>query len=336
LSAADNLALASNNDDGVTATDSKTLTIIDLYGISSAANQSFAVGDADTAISTITLTDDAATPTITAANDLRIRIPSSFNMSWDTTDTTATLGETAWGKGSTRVSYADAAETLDEDVSKDFDAGDQITVADLSVSNFSVPSLADNLEPEGKNHDAVSATDDKTVTINGAAVPLIYSAGDQVFNVNDGVTASSAITVFDSPTPTITALNDLRSRIPASFNMSWDTTDTTAVIAGGASAKVSTTVSYEDAGKTLLLDVSSDFINGDDITVSGLGFASFNTVEAADNLELESNNDDVVTATDSQSRHHRPRPGSQHQLDGQPGLCRGRCGYPDQHDHDHR
>jgi len=32
--------------------------------------------------------------------------------------------------------------------------------------------------------------------------------------------------------------------------MSWDTSDTTAVITGSAAGKVSTTVSYEDGGKT--------------------------------------------------------------------------------------
>ncbi|MFA9566527.1 MAG: hypothetical protein ACERLM_17835, partial [Acidimicrobiales bacterium] len=169
-------------------------------------------------------------------------------------------------------------------MTSDFSVGEQITIADLQFSNFSFPSLADNLELEVNDDDVVSATDDKTITINGAAVPLIYSASDQAFNVNDAATAISAITVFDSATPTITAANDLRIRIPASFNMSWDTTDTSAVIGGGASAKVSTAVSYEDGGKTLLLAVSSDFINGDDITVSGLGFASFTAVSLADNL----------------------------------------------------
>jgi len=286
VSAADNLELEVNNDDVVSATDSQTITIIDAYGISSAANQGFAMGDADTLISSITITEDAVTPTITAANDLRIRIPAGFNMSWDTTDTTATLGGAAAGKVSTTVSYEDAGMTLVVDVTSDFSVGDQLTVADLQFSNFTLASLADNLELEVNNDDAVSATDDKTITISGPAVPLIYSVIDQAFNVNDAATATSAITVIDSATPTITALNDLRIRIPASFNMSWDTSDTTATIGGTASGKVSTTVSYEDAGKTLVLDVSSDFINGDQITVADLSFSSFTAVSAADNLEL--------------------------------------------------
>ena len=102
----------------------------------------------------------------------------------------------------------------------------------------------------------VSSTDDKTITINGPAIPIIYSVIDQAFNIDDAATTISAITVVDSATPTITAANDIRIRIPAGFNMSWDTSDITAIIGGTASAKVSTTVSYEDSDKTLVLDVT--------------------------------------------------------------------------------
>ena len=57
--------------------------------------------------------------------------------------------------------------------------------------------------------------------------------------------------------------DDIRITVPVGFNMSWDSSDTTATIGGGASSKVSTTVSYEDSGRTLVLDVTSDFAAGD-------------------------------------------------------------------------
>ena len=50
--------------------------------------------------------------------------------------------------------------------------------------------------------------------------------------------------------------------------MTWDTSDTTATIGGTDSGKVSTTVSYEDSGATLVIDVTTNFSAGDDITVS--------------------------------------------------------------------
>ena len=43
----------------------------------------------------------------------------------------------------------------------------------------------------------------------------------------------------------------------------------TAVIGGSAAGKVSTTVSYEDGGRTLVLDVTSDFAADDQITIAG-------------------------------------------------------------------
>jgi len=244
------------------------------------------------------------TPTITGGkggNDIRIRIPSSFNMDWDTTDTTATIGGTAAGKVSTTVSYEDGGQTLVVTVNTNFVAGDQITVSDLSFASFANTSVADNLELEVNDDNVVSATDDKTITITPPGTPVIFSASNQAFTYQDPATAISTITLFDSATPTITATNDIRIRIPAGFNMTWDIGDTTATIGGTAAAKVSTTVSYEDGGKTLVLNVTGDFISGEDITVSGLSFASFTAASAADNLELEVNNDNVVTATDTKT-----------------------------------
>ncbi|MFH1190639.1 MAG: hypothetical protein V1670_00360, partial [Candidatus Omnitrophota bacterium] len=65
--------------------------------ISSAANHSFVVGQASTAISGITITDSTG-GALTASNDLRIKIPSGFGMAWDTTKTTATISGTASAK----------------------------------------------------------------------------------------------------------------------------------------------------------------------------------------------------------------------------------------------
>ena len=101
------------------------------------------------------------------------------------------------------------------------------------------------------------------------------AASNQFFNVSDPVTPIQALTVTDTlDIPPITALDDIRIRIPAGFNMVWDGSDTTATIGGSASGKVSTTVTYEDAGKTLVLDVTSDFVNGDAIVVSDLSFTT--------------------------------------------------------------
>ena len=103
----------------------------------------------------------------------------------------------------------------------------------------------------------------------------ISSAVSQIFTVGDPTTAIAIITITDDPaTATITAANDLRVRIPAGFNMLWDVADLTAVL-GGAVGKVTTAVTYEDGGRTLVLNVTAEFVAGEQLTVSGLSFTSF-------------------------------------------------------------
>jgi hypothetical protein len=272
--------------------------------ISSAGNQSFTVGDGTTAISAITITDDATTATITSAKDIRIRIPSSFNMVWDTDDLTASISGTGSDHVSTSVSLEDSNKTLVITVDSDFDAGDAITVSGLNFENFSAASSSDNLELEVYDDGVATATDTKTITINAAAgEATISSAGNQSFTVGDGTTAISAITITDdATTATITSAKDLRIRIPSSFNMVWDIDDSTPSISGTGSDHVDdTSVSFEDSNKTVVITVTSNFDAGDAITVSGLNFESFSAASSADNLELEVYDDGAVTATDDRT-----------------------------------
>ena len=284
ISAPDNLKLEVGNDNVISSTAVQTITIV-VPTLSAAANQSFTVSDPVTASKVLTVTESAVGPSITAADDIRIRIPAGFNMTWDTADTTATIGGSALAKVSSTVSYEDADQTLVLDVTADFAAGDQITIADLGFDNFTAASASDNLElVVSGGSGPTAATDDKTITI---FAPLdLSSAANQIFNQDDAVTAISTITVTEDGTPLITAANDLRIRIPATFNMTWDASDTTAVIGGAAAAKISATVSYEDSDQTLVLDVNSDFVPGDQVTIAGLAFAAFSAPSAADSLEL--------------------------------------------------
>ena len=278
-----NLQLVIAGAGGATAaTDNRTKLIVG-GTLSSAANQTFVVGQAATAMSTTTVTD-AIVPTITAANDIRIRIPAGFNMTWNTSLTTATIGGSAAAKVSTTVSYADAGRTLVLNVTADFAANDQITVSGLQFNNFTAVSAATNLELiVGGALGGVAGYDNKTKQI---VAPTISSAANQTFVAGQAATAMSTVTVTDAALATITAASDIRIRIPSGFNMTWNTLLTTATIGGGSAAKVSTTVSYEDAGKTLVLNVTSDFAASGQITVSGLQFTNFTASSAADYLQL--------------------------------------------------
>ena len=165
------------------------------------------------------------------------------------------------------------------DATVDFAASDQITISDLSFTEFTAVSLPDNLELEVKDDGMTTATDDKTIAIGRIT---ISSAGNQEFYVGGPDTAISTITITeDSSAAVITAANDIRIRIPDNFYMLWDITDITPVIGGTAASKVSNTVSYEDSGKTLVLNVTTDFAAGDQITISGLSFTNFTAASSA-------------------------------------------------------
>ncbi|MBZ0267826.1 DUF11 domain-containing protein, partial [bacterium] len=133
-----------------------------------------------------------------------------------------------------------------------------------------------------------------------ADAQTISSAANQVFHEGDPVTPISTFTVTDTDPPVIKAATDLRIRIPAGFGMTWDATDSTATLGGTAAGNVSTAPSYEDGDRTLVLTVLTDFLLNDDLTVSDLGFTTFSAT-AADSLELEVNDDGIVTATDDKT-----------------------------------
>ena len=284
-SAADYLQLVVTGAGSVTnASDSRSIQIV-APTMASAVNQSFVVAQPPTAISAITVTD-AATPTVTAAGDLRIRIPATFNMTWNTALTTATLTGTGASKVAPTVSYEDGGKTLVLDVTTDFAGNDQLVVSGLQYMSFTAPSAADNLElvvSGSGGGGATATTDSRTIQV---VVPAMASAANQVFTVGQAPTGVSPITVTDAATATITAANDIRIRVPATSNMTWNTAVTTATVTGSAAAKVSSTVSYEDGGKTLVLNVTTNFATSDQLVVSGLQFASFTAPSAGDYLQL--------------------------------------------------
>src|SRR6266498_160030 len=247
---------------GTAALDSRTIQVAAPPAIASAANQLFLVGQAATATAAITVTD-AGTPSITAANDIRIRIPATFNMSWNTALTTATIAGSGAGKVAPTVSYEDGGKTLVLNVTTNLAGSDQIVVSGLQYLSFTASSAADYLQLVASGSaGGTTAADSRTVQI---VQPTIAAAANQTFIIGQAATAMSAITVTDAATPAITAANDVRIRIPASFNMTWNTALTTATITGGAASKVSKTVSYEDGGKTLVIGVLTNFVGADQI-----------------------------------------------------------------------
>lgn len=181
--------------------------------LSSAANQIFSFGAATTTLSTLTITDQS-TPSITAANDLRIKISTStVRMLFDTTDTSATLGGTASGKVSGTVSYEGGGSVLVVPVDTDFNASDTLTIGGLSFTQFTAVNIATTalgIYLDGPTDTGSDNSDDKLVTITGSMTLGAHAAGQ----VSDVFT-----------TPTVTEAELFRYKLtPAGENTSATTT----------------------------------------------------------------------------------------------------------------
>jgi hypothetical protein len=135
------------------------------------------------------------------------------------------------------------------------------------------------------NDDIVSAFDNKTIQVTPSVSPRRSSAKSQVFTVSAPDTPAATFFVTDALAPVINATNDFVVRIPAAFNVEWDTSIVNVSVGGSAASKVSTTVSYADS-RTLVVNVTTNFGNGDFVSVSGLEFRTFSNPSPAANLEL--------------------------------------------------
>jgi hypothetical protein len=154
----------------------------------------------------------------------------------------------------------------------------------LSVVYYPISSILASPPYDGGTGDGWGLSNSSDTSLGGPRINFTSQA-IQSFFVADSATVISPITISQEAASGITALNDIRIRIPSDLAMNWDTTDTTATITDVAQAKVSSTVSYPD-NKTLLIDVTSDFSSGDAIVISGLAFKDF-TATSTGKLSLD-------------------------------------------------
>ena len=137
------------------------------------------------------------------------------------------------------------------------------------------------------------------ITVENTMFATMSSLVSRAFRVGDPASTMSPAMIMDHPAgATITAANDIRIRIPAGLAMTWDPAVTAATLTGPAAGKVSSTVTFEDGNRTVVLDVTADFAAGEMVTLAGLCFLDFTAVSSQQQLELEVGNDDVVTSLD--------------------------------------
>jgi len=193
-------------------------------------------GNQTKAINAITITDSGAE--ITAANDIRILIPSSFvDTTWDTSDTTAVITNPATGVVSTTVSYATtnyANDTLVLNVTTNFAAGESVVVSGLSFVSAN----------PGTNHSAAllwavdgiptwSATSSATLNVDTIAPTTTVTINS--ISADTGVSSSDFITNTASQTISGTLSGGLGSDLLfGSVNGGSSYTDITSMVSGTA------------------------------------------------------------------------------------------------------
>lgn len=161
-----------------------------------------------------------------------------------------------------------------------------VWMSDATIDALTVNGLSDgtdyDIQVKARNNDGdettfgTATTETTTAGVGETQDPQIYSAQNQVFVISQSSTAISPLAVSASTTAGITTGHDIRIAIATTsgFGMEWDTTDTSAVITGSASGKVSTTVSYPSPSE-LLIDVTTNFGSEESITISGLSYRNF-------------------------------------------------------------
>ena len=150
----------------------------------------------------------------------------------------------------------------------------------------------------GDGHDLDTSSDiDLDVEVGEEAVS-ISSQDNQTFIVNSSSMAVSPITITDIGGGNIVLGSDIRVHIPSGLNMAWDTDYSTAAFGGAASEKCSASVTFEDANKTLKIDVITNFAANDDLVISSLYFKGFNAASPAGYLGLDVSNSDTYLYID--------------------------------------
>lgn len=243
----------------------------------------------------ITITKTSGS-TIDSTNDVRIKIPSTFDVTWDTSSTLEVIGTGADHIDTgTALSYEDSNRTVVISVSSSVTDNDSFTVYGLkfSIPNNGSTETADELELIiAGSGQAADSTDDKKMTVYETSIDSTSH-----LNVNHGGSAASPsskalgrLTLTDVSGSGVDNTNDIRIRIPSTLGFTWDTSVTAPSLGGTATGKVASTVSYESSGTVLKIDATQagGFSAGDTLTLDDLAYLPpFNAGSLpADVLEL--------------------------------------------------
>lgn len=138
--------------------------------LDSAADQSFNQYQNIEQARDITVTDDAASPTITASGGIRITIPADFPIIWDDRVTSigvygSAVGAGRFGGTTTSVTYENYDKTAVIAVAADFAAGESVTIPGLFFEGFYWAAANAKLQLTLAQSGSIVATDSKSLQV---------------------------------------------------------------------------------------------------------------------------------------------------------------------------
>src|SRR5882672_92115 len=280
---------------GNQGTDIRTKTIVGVPSIASATFQEFTKGDPSTLAQAITITESPGTPKITAVDGIRLIIPAGFNMTWDTSVASVTVTGTAQTAGHIAAApsvvgqFSNGNRTVTIPVLSPFASGQTAIISGLRFASFTNASAVNRLGLDINSNGVADSLDAQTIAIGA---PTISTGGNQIFQVGDPVTAANTITITDGTPSRTSAANDLRIKIPAGFNMEWDTTrinGANGIVFGGTALGAQTgTITYE-TNQIARINLNSPLGAGQTLTISGMRFQNFSAPSTPNNIQLEVN-----------------------------------------------
>ncbi|MEM5947093.1 FlgD immunoglobulin-like domain containing protein [Spirochaetia bacterium 38H-sp] len=282
--------------------------------ISSAANTSFYSSAASPqALPDINISD-SGTADITAANDIRIRIPTGLGAGFDTSVTSPGLTVSGSGAVSPTVSYSGGVLVID--VTSDFAVTDTLTISGLQLTSpFSVSSGSLEMSVDGGT--TWTSVDDKIIQILDPNPTYVWDgdtstswadgnnwAGGTAPSLNDG-TENIIIPNGCSFYPVLSAnwsINNLDINTSASMDLSdYNLTvngtlsnNGTIILSGSGRTNVmdtdSGTVRYSSSSGGVITDYgTTDYYNLEFLPASAASFSMLSSIDVAGALSVETN-----------------------------------------------
>ena len=235
--------------------------------ISSAYEQAFIVGETSLTMSPIIIVEHSTEASITAQDDIQIKIPEGFSMVWSRVPTSIT-GAAAIKVGASEITENGQTLLINVKENNDFAAGDSLILSGgLFTTSYPVSSR-DFLQLYINSHDpSYDDVDDYSIRV---AAPSIQLADETVLVVNDTSIVLPNIQIREADKAAgILAGENISIRFTSS-DVKWSTKVKSPEFTGDMADKVLVDISYSADNSELIIEPMNDFQEGGILIIAGL------------------------------------------------------------------